>query len=111
MTTYPAGLKPGDFIQASKHFGDIFFEVITCWIDEASGYWHITYVTYPKYSGNMITDWLNSASTVRRVIPAEMAEPVMMHKGLRWHSTRGQYDPLYGYAPRGTPLRNRSDPW
>ena len=25
---FPAGLKPGDFIQTTDHFGDIYFEVL-----------------------------------------------------------------------------------
>lgn len=108
MQNYPATLRPGDFINLNKHFGDIFFEVLTCRPPrDDDGYWHVTYATYDKYSGTMREERCNSASSIRAIIPAEMAEPTMVKLGLRWKSSRGQYDPLYGYTPRGVPLRSR----
>jgi hypothetical protein len=104
---YPHGLKPGDFIQGTQHFGDIFFEVISCYCDEEVRYWQINYVTFDKYGSKPRENWINNASTIRRVLTAEMAVPVMLYKRLRFHSTAGQYDPLYGFAPAGTPLRQR----
>jgi hypothetical protein len=107
---FPQGLKPGDFIQTSSHFGDIFFEVLYCIApSEGSNYWQVTFATYDKYSGTLRTDWVNSASTIRAVVSAEMAGPVIMAKHQRYKATWGQYDPFYGFAPVGTPLRNRGD--
>lgn len=106
---FPADLKTGDFIQLSTHFGDIFFEVIKVLPPlERSDYWHVVFVSYGKYAGLPKEDWCNSASRVRSVVAAEMAEPVMRFKHQRFHAVHGQFDPLYGYAPRGTPLRTRS---
>lgn len=103
----PPGLKPGDFIQGSMHFGDIFFEVEKCF--ESGGYWSITYIHYDKYGATPKTDWINSASTLRRVIPAEMAVPLMIHKNQRFMASFGQYDPFDGFAPAGIALRDRSN--
>ena len=69
----------------------------------------MTYVHYDKYGSKPRETWVNSASTIRNVITAEMAEPCMVRKGLRFHSTQGQYDPFYGYAPVGTALRKREE--
>ena len=102
---YPEGIKPGDFIQTINHFGDIFFEVKSCYND--SDYWSITYVTYDKYGGKPRTESVGSSTTIRRVLPAEMAVPTIMQKRDRFKASFGQYDPFYGFAPVGTPLRNR----
>lgn len=103
---FPVGLKPGDFIQLTSHFGDIFFEVERVFPpDEPDGYWHVKFWTYRKYGAHPYTEWCNSASTIRRVVPAEMAEPSLITKHQRFKAHHGQYDPLYGYAPAGTPLR------
>ena len=102
---YPEGIKPGDFIQTTKHFGDIFFEVVSCW--NSDGYWSITYVTYDKYSGTPRTEWVNGVTAIRRVIPAEMAVPTIVAKRNRFKASFGQYDPFYGFAAAGTPLRNK----
>jgi len=67
----------------------------------------LNYVRYGNYEAYPEVDWIGSASAIRAVIPAEMAVPVMVKKGLRFHSVNGHYDPLYGYAPKGTPLRRR----
>ncbi len=107
-STYPEGLKPGDFIQTISHFGDVFFEVESCLPPlEGSRYWHVTYYTYDKYGRTPRTTWVNSASSIRAVIPAEMAVPVMIHKRLRFKASFGQYDPFYGFALAGTPLRTK----
>ena len=106
---YPQGLKPGDFIQTSAHFGDIYFEVLKCFQSD-DGFWMVVYVSYDKYGRHPETKWVNSASSIRRVIPAEMAVPVMQHKRLRFHSTQGQYDPFFGFAPAGVALRTRDEP-
>lgn len=102
---YPEGIKPGDFIQTDKHFGDIFFEVKSCW--NSDGHWSITYITYDKYGGTPRTEWVNSATRIRRVIPAEMAVPTIVARRNRFKASFGQYDPFYGFAPVGTPLRNK----
>lgn len=107
---FPVGLKVGDFIQTVRHFGDIFFEVLSVMPPiEDGGYWHITFARYGKYSGSMGSDWVNSAGWIRRVVPAEMAVSVMVAKHQRFQASFGQYDPCYGFAPRGTPLRQRGD--
>lgn len=106
--SYPLALKPGDFVQSTKHFGDIFFEVAHCTPpSEGSRYWSVTFYTYDKYGKNPRTDWVNGATGIRAVISAEMAVPLMMHKRLRFKASFGQYDPFYGFAPAGTPLRTR----
>lgn len=108
--TYPEGLKPGDFIQTTSHFSDIYFEVKSCYgPTDGSPYWYITYFTYRKYGSQPYVEWVNSASSIRSVIRAEMVEAVMRFKGLRWQSARGQYDACYGYAPVGTQLRKYED--
>ncbi|GBG14318.1 fuculose phosphate aldolase [Novimethylophilus kurashikiensis] len=105
---YPPGLKPGDFIQTTSHCGDVFFEVLSCIQPSQPGdYWHITYVTYDKYGSQPGREFVNSAGSIRAVIPAEMAIPVMVRKRLRFKSKEGQFDPFYGYAPVGTPLRKK----
>lgn len=107
---YPDGLKPGDFIQTTSHFGDVYFEVTRCMPPCAdSNYWHINYVKYEKYGTRPIEQWVNSASNIRAVIQAEMAVPTMLKKRLRFHSVDGHFDPLYGYAPKGTPLRKKEE--
>ncbi len=106
--TFPAGLKPGDFIQSTKHFGDVFFEVVSCIAPgEGSEYWSVNYVEYGKYDAKPSTNWINCASSIRRVIPSEMAVPVMLAKRHRFHARAGQYDPFYGFAPHGRPMRLR----
>ena len=106
---YPQGLKPGDFIQTVKHFGDIFFEVTHCYCSEDGRYWSIDYVTYDKYGSEPRRESANSVTQIRRVLPAELAIPVIRFKGERFNALAGQYDPFYGYAPRGTPLRRKED--
>lgn len=106
---YPEGLKPGDFIQPSDCFGDIYFEVVSCYgpsFEGGSG-WLVTYITYDKYGSKPRTEWVNSATSNRRVIPAEMAVPVMLQKRLRFKASFGQYDQFDGFAPVGKPLRLR----
>lgn len=103
---YPDGLKPGDFIQTLSHFADIFFEVKSCLALEG-GYWMVTYYTYDKYGSLPRTQWVNRVEGLRAVLPAEMAIPVMLHKRLRFKASFGQYDPLFGFAPAGKPLRTR----
>lgn len=106
---FPEGLKVGDFIQNCNHFGDIFFEVVNVMEpSEDSTYWMVTYVTYNKYGSQPHTEWINSATSIRRVISAEMAVPVMFKKRLRFKATFGQYDPFYGFVPCGVPLREKS---
>ena len=105
---YPTGLKPGDFIQPSDCFGDIYFEVASCYgPTEGVSHWHITYITYDKYGSKPRTEWVNCATGIRRVIPAEMAVPVMLHLNLRFKASFGQYDQFDGFAPVGTPLRQK----
>lgn len=107
-SAFPEGLKPGDFIQLTKHFGDIFFEVSRVMTPiRGSNCWHVNYWTYRKYGRLPYEDWCNSASTIRRVVSAELAIPVFMAKRQRFHAAQGQYDPLYGFAAAGTPLRTR----
>lgn len=106
---YFPGLKSGDFIQFTDNFGDIFFEVITCGGGTLGEYWGCTYATYAKYGSLPSSGWKNSASNIRAVIPAEMAIPVMVFKRLRFMALIGQYDPIYGFAPVGKPLRNKED--
>jgi len=106
---FPPGIKVGDFVQLDSHFGDIFFEVVSV-IDHPGAYWGITYVGYGKYSGTPEKRWTNSAGPgVRQFYPAEMAVPVMQFKRQRFKATFGQYDPFYGFAPVGTPLRKKED--
>ena len=102
---YPEGLRVGDFIQTTKHFGDIFFEVKSCY--NSGDYWSITYITYDKYGSTPRTESANGVTAIRRVIPAEMAVPTIMMKRERFKASFGQYDPFYGFAPVGTPLRNK----
>lgn len=105
---YPTGLKPGDFIQTDSHFGDIFFEVMRCTPPlEGDRYWSVTFATYDKYSGVLREQWVNGASTIRRILPAEMAVPILRAKHQRFQASFGQYDPFYGFAPVGTPLRHK----
>lgn len=105
---YPPGLKVGDFIQTSSHFGDVFFEVVKCMPPrEDSRFWMVTYVTYDKYGSQPRTSSVNSAGSIRAVISAEMAIPVMLKRRLRFKSMQGQYDPIFGFAPVGTPLRKK----
>lgn len=106
---FPSGLKPGDFIQASSHFADVFFEVKSVIAPrEGSSFWMVTFWTYDKYAPNPRVWSVNSAGSIRAVIGAEMAEPVMRFKGLRYQAKHGQYDPIDGYAPIGTSLRQRA---
>lgn len=105
---YPEGLKPGDFIQPSNCFGDIFFEVVSCFgITQDVPHWMVTFITYDKYGKQPRTEWVTSATGVRQVIQAEMAVPTMIRQSLRFKAAFGQYDPIYGFAPAGTPLRLR----
>lgn len=112
-------IKPGDFIQTNSHFGDVFFEVVKAIYGDplpssrGEDFCFITWVSYGKYSGVPKADggWTTMASRIRCVIPAEMAIPVMMFKRLRFYAAHGQYDPIYGFAPIGTPLRRRDDPF
>lgn len=103
---YPDGLKPGDFIQPRNCFGDIYFEVVSCFgPSKELPSWDITYITYDKYGSQPRTAWINCMTGIRRVIPAEMAVPVMLHNRSRFHASFGQYDQFYGFAPVGQPLR------
>jgi len=96
---YPVGLKPGDFIQPETCFGDIFFEVVSCFgPSRGTPHWHVSYVTFDKYGSTPRTSWVNGATGIRRVIPAELAVPVMFKKRLRFKASFGQYDPFYGFA-------------
>lgn len=105
---YPAGLKPGDFIQTTNHFGDVYFEVKGCWPPrDGSDFWMVTYITYDKYGGEPREQRINSATQIRKVYSAEMAVPVILHRRERFHASFGQYDPIYGFAPVGTPLRRK----
>ncbi len=105
---FPPGLKAGDFIQGTSHFGDVFFEVISCIAPgEGSTYWSVNYMKYGKYDAMPTANWINCASSIRRVIPAEMAIPVMLTKRHRFHARAGQYDPIFGFAPHGQPMRLR----
>ena len=92
-------IRAGDFIQMRSHFGDIFFE---CIFAPLSATGSCTWVKYDKYGATPLREW---GSDVRRVIQAEMAIPVMLFKRLRFQAQMGQYDPVYGFAPAGTPLR------
>lgn len=108
---FPEGLKVGDFIQLTSHFSDVFFEVarvIAPCDGEDRPFWMIDYVSYEKYAKHPRLVWTNCAgSKVRAVIKAEMAVPVLLQKRLRFHSHDGQFDPFYGFAPRGQALRER----
>lgn len=108
---FPEGLKAGDFVQLNSHFSDIFFEVtivLAPCLDDARPYWSIDYVTYDKYGSQPRRVWTNSGGPgVRAVVKAEMAVPVLVRKHMRFHSEQGQFDPVYGFAPRGTPIRVR----
>lgn len=96
---YPAGLKPGDFIQPETCFGDVFFEVASCYgPSQGTPQWHVSFVTYDKHSGVPSTSWVNGAIGIRRVIPAEMAVPIMVKRRQRFKASFGQYDPIYGFA-------------
>lgn len=98
-TPYPAGLKPGDFIQPETCCGDVFFEVASCLgPSQVTSLWHVSYVTYDKHCRVPRTSWVNGAIGIRRVIPAEMAVPVMFKKRLRFKASCGQYDPILGFA-------------
>lgn len=108
---FPKGLKVGDFIQLTSHFSDIYFEVtgIIAPVDgDEKSFWSVDYITYDKYGSLPRKQWSNSGgSAVRSVIKAEMAIPVMLQKRLRFQCEMGQYDPFYGFAPRGKALRVR----
>lgn len=99
---FPCGVKVGDFIQTCDHFGDIYFEVINCYVSEDGRFWNITYVNYDKYSSTYKNQSVNAATPIRSVIPAENAIPYMLFKHLRFKSLLGQYDPFIGFAPLGT---------
>lgn len=103
---FPHGIKVGDFVQETSHFGDIFFEVTHVSPPSPnSTYWSVTYLTYDKY-GSKPREWsVNSARGIRQFYPAEMAIPVMLFKRQRFKASFGQYDPFYGFAPVGKPLR------
>jgi hypothetical protein len=101
-------IRIGDFIQKHTHFGDIYFEVISSHFDEGGkSEFFVAYVSFDKYASRPRSEW--TVGRIRSVISAEMAEPVMQWKRLRYHAVHGQYDPIYGYAPLGTPLRQRED--
>ncbi len=96
-------IRTGDFIQMTSHFGDIFCECLNPPFTEMGS---LGWVTYDKYGKLPRAEW---GSGVRRVIQAEMAIPVMLFKRLRFQAQMGQYDPFYGFAPAGTPLRIKGD--
>ncbi len=109
LAPFPEGIKVGDFVQSINHFGDVFFEVVSAWKDkDTDHYWHVWFVRYGKYDAVPSRDLLNAATAVRQVVSAEMAVPVMQFKGQRFHAKSGHYDPFYGFAPVGTPLRRKS---
>ena len=64
---YPEGIRPGDFIQTINHFGDIYFEVKSCY--NSGDYWSITFVTYDKYGANPRTESVGSSTIIRRRDP------------------------------------------
>lgn len=106
---FPEGIRVGDYIQTANHFGDIFFEVVAVMRPtDDSTFWMIDFVRYEKYGTEPLTRWVNCATAIRQFLPAEMAEPVMIEQGHRFYNQRGQYDPIFGWAPRGIPLRRRS---
>jgi hypothetical protein len=105
---FPPGIKVGDFVQTDSHFSDIFFEVTRVTApDDDSDYWSVTFVSYEKYGGTPREQSVNSAGSIRQFYPAEMAVPVMLFKRQRFRALFGQYDPFYGFAPAGTPLRKK----
>lgn len=73
----------------------------------SDGHWHVGYITYEKYGAKPHKTWVNSVTEIRKVLPAEMAVPTMRHKRWRFCATFGQFDPFYGFAPAGTPLRTK----
>ena len=109
---FPEGLEVGDFIQLNSHFGDIFFETTAVHkpVDYGSGrrYWSIYFVSYDKYAAKPRQEWANSGSSgVRKVVKAAGAREFFRERFLRFQAVDGQYDPCYGFAPVGTPLRTR----
>lgn len=103
-------VKPGDFIQTNDHFGDVYFEVVsTMPPSEGSDYWSVTYVKYDKYGSTPREAWTNSGgSGIRRVIPAEMAVPVMLVKRARFFARKGRFDPFIGFIRAGAPDARRA---
>lgn len=98
-------IKVGDFVQLRAHFGDIFCEVSSVYEGGKSG----SYITYDKYASRPHTEQWNRIDSIRRVVPAEMAMVVIPFKRERFQSSIGQFDPFYGFAPVGTPLRVKEE--
>ncbi len=96
-------LRPGDFIQLDTHFGDFYSEVTSAFGDR-----HATYVLHDKFAGKHHMHSFNPSTSIRRMVLAEMAVPVIMFKHDRFSATFGQYNPFYGFAHEGMPLRGRA---
>lgn len=103
MCNFPNHLKVGDFVNFTDNFPDIFFEIKSIiYPCENSDYWGITFYTYSKYGDRAFTRYHGSGrGDIRRVIPAEMAIPIMCKLYLRWHAKIGKYDPLTGFVRAG----------
>lgn len=99
MQEFPDNLKPGDFINFNDNFPDVFFEIKSIiYPNPSSDYWGITYYAYSKYGSTPFTRYHGyGGARIRRVIPAEMAIPVMCNLYLRWYAKHGRYDPLIGF--------------
>lgn len=105
---YPEGLKPGDFIQTCDHFGDVFFEVVSCFADTTPRpYWSISSISYDKYGSTPKVKHINSTTKIRQILPVEMAIPIMMFHRQRFFSKDGQYDPFCGFVPVGKAMREK----
>lgn len=101
-------IKVGDFVQLRTHFGDIYCEVSSVYEGGKSG----SYLTYDKYGSRPHTEQWNRIDSIRRVVPAEMAMVVIAFKRERFQAKSGQFDPFYGFAPVGTPMRVKEEsPW
>lgn len=98
-------IKVGDFIQLSTHFGDIYCEVSSVYEGGKSG----SYLSYDKYGSKPHTESWNGFDSIRRVVPAEMAMVTIVFKHERFQASCGQFDPFYGFAPVGTPMRVKDE--
>ena len=98
-------IKVGDFIQLRTHFGDIYCEVSSVYEGGKSG----SYISYGKYDSKPHRESWHSAESIRRVVPAEMAMVTIVFKHDRFQASCGQFDPIHGFAPVGTPLRVKEE--
>ena len=98
-------IKEGDFIQLKTHFGDIYCEVSSVYEGGKSG----SYITYSKYGSKPDTERWSRIDDIRRVVPSEMAMVVIAFKRERFQARSGQFDPFYGFAPVGTPMRVKEE--